>query len=133
AEFLAGSVEYSQLRSIPMAYEYWRRCSSKGHAGCMNSMASASLTGAGGQAVDIGQALELHEKVFNTGTKYTCAGALSAEAIAEIIHFTGVRRPGDDGLAWLEKARQLRDLVIANHGGKDICFEHSFQIDEFLF
>jgi len=109
AEYWAGLVARNLLHDEPGGYSYWEKCASGGHAGCLNNLASARVTGAGGQKVDVQEALNLHTGVYNSGLRYHCAGAVSALAIAEINYFTGVRRPGDDELEWTQKADGLLD------------------------
>lgn len=132
AEYLAGLVARNQMRSDSLAYKYWEKCAWQGHAGCMNVMAAAKVTGDGGQKVDVNEALDLHTIVFNSGVRYRCAGALSALSIAEIVHFAGVRRPGDDELEWVNKSYALMDKLEAAEGNKNICQRSEAEVEEFL-
>jgi hypothetical protein len=132
AQYMAGSMAMSPLKSASRAYVYWEKCALQDHAGCLNLMANARLTGVGGVRVDIRQALDYHNRVFDTGIAYTCAGAESARSIAEITYFTGVRRPGDDELEWLQKAYGLLDQ-LQDHGIKRTCRRFETEIDEFLY
>lgn len=133
AEFRAGSVARNQLHDEPLAYSYWEKCASDGHAGCMNIMASARITGSGGQRVDLNEALALNTSVYNSGIKFQCAGAFSAMNIAEINYFTGVRRPGDDELEWIRKADGLLDQVEAMTSNRNVCQRAELEVEEFLF
>jgi len=130
---LAGSVARNQLRSVPLAYTYWEKCAWQGHAGCLHIIANARLTGDGGQKTDVHEALDLHTMVFNTGVKYRCAGAWSALSIAEIVHFTGVRRAGDNELDWVNKSYSLMDKVEGAEGNKNVCDRAHAEVEEFLF
>ena len=132
AQYMAGRVASNQLHSEPLAYSYWDKCAQQGHAGCLNIMASARLTGKGGQKVDFREALQLHTKVFKTGTEYRCAGAYSARAIAAMIYFTGVHSD-DDELAWLDKAYPLLDAVETKEKNKDACDRSGVEIEEYLY
>jgi hypothetical protein len=89
AEFWAGIVARNLLHDEVGAYSYWEKCALMAHAGCINNVASARISGAGGQKVDVQEALGLHSIVFNSGVRYHCAGAFSAMGIAEINYFTG--------------------------------------------
>ena len=100
--------------------------------GCLNIIANARLTGDGGEKVDINEALDLHTMVFNSGIRYHCAGAHSALSIAKIIHFTGVRRPGDDELEWVRKSYGLMDKLEATNGNRNVCHRSDAEIEEFL-
>jgi len=132
AEYYAGVVARDHLQSFSLTYKYWERCAWQGHAGCLNVMAHARLTGDGGQKVDINEALDLHRLVFNTGVRFRCAGASSALNIAEIVYFTGVHRAGDDELEWVNKSYGLMDrLQLAE--SKDACNRAHAQVEEFLF
>lgn len=133
AEFLAGSITRNQLHDEPAAYSYWERCAANAHAGCLNVIASARITGDGGQKVDVNEALALHTSVYDTGVKYQCAGAFSAISIAAINYFVGVRRPGDDELEWTKKADGLLDKVEANVNKRNVCQRAGIEVREFLF
>jgi len=133
AEFLAGSITRNQLHDEPAAYSYWERCAANAHAGCLNVLASARITGDGGQKVDVNEALALHTSVYDTGVKYQCAGAFSAISIAAINYFVGVRRPGDDELEWTKKADGLLDKVEANVNKRNVCQRAGIEVREFLF
>lgn len=122
AEYYAGFVARNQLRFVTQAYKnYWEKCAWQGHAGCLNILANARLTGDGEQKIDINEALDLHTMVFNTGLRYRCAAAHSAINIAEIIHFIGVRRTGDDELDWLKKSYALMDQMEITEGNRNVC------------
>ena len=133
AEYWAGSIARNQLHDEPAAYSYWEKCAAKGHAGCINIMAAARITGDGGQRVNANEALTLHTSVYNTGTNFYCAGALSAMNIAAINYFMGVRRPGDDELEWTKKADRLLDTLEASGNSRNVCDRAGIQVDEFLF
>ena len=132
AEYFAGFVARNYLRSYSLAYQYWEKCALEGHAGCLRIMASARLTGDGGQKVDVAEALDLHTIVFNSGLRYRCAGAQSALSIAQIVYFTGVRRPGDDELQWVNKSNGLMDQLEAAEGNRNVCQRAHIEIEEFL-
>jgi hypothetical protein len=133
AEYWAGSVARNQLHDEAAAYSYWEKCAADGHAGCINIVASARVTGNGGQRVDVNEALTLHQTVYNTGIKFQCAGAFSAMDIAEINYFTGVRRPGDDELEWTKKADGLLDQMEVSGGHGNVCQRADLEVEEFLF
>jgi len=133
AEYWAGLVARNQLHDEAAAYSYWAKCAADQHAGCMNIMAGARITGNGGQKVDVNEALALHTSVYNTGTKFHCAGALSAIDIAEINYFTGVRRPGDDELEWIKKADELLDKIESRDNNRNVCDRAEIGVEEFLF
>jgi tetratricopeptide (TPR) repeat protein len=130
AEYQAGGVA-NWLGDLPLAFSYWRRCAELDHAGCLNVLAYAKLSGFGGEQIDVEQSLELNKKVFKTGIAYTCAGAVSALMIATTIHFSN--GGGDaEALTWLGRAYGLLDELAAAHNGADICGRSSYQIAEFL-
>jgi TM2 domain-containing membrane protein YozV len=133
AEYWAGIVARNQLHDEPAAFSYWEKCASNAHAGCLNNLAEARITGAGGQKVDAHEALDLHTSVFNSGVKYHCAGAYSAIGIAEINYFTGVRRTGDDELEWTKKAEGLLDQLEAAENNRNACHRSEIEVEDFLF
>ena len=132
AQYWAGIVERNQLHDEASAYAYWEKCAGAGHAGCMNNVAGARITGAGREKIDLHEALDLYTIVFNSGTKYHCAGALSAMSIAYINYFTGVKRPSDDDLEWTQKADGLFDKLEAAENNRDVCQRSDAEVDEFL-
>jgi tetratricopeptide (TPR) repeat protein len=132
-EYFAGGIAANQVRSDSAAFSYWEKCAQQGHAGCLNIVADAHITGEGGEKVDFGQALDIHHRLFQTGVGYNCAGAYSARSIANIAYFTGVRRPGDDELAWVSKSYDLSDRVEASAAKKNACDGSDARIEEFLY
>jgi TM2 domain-containing membrane protein YozV len=132
AQYWAGVVARNHLHDEKSAYAYWEHCAGGGHAGCIHNIASAHITGEGGEKVDFKSALDLYSTVFDSGTRYHCAGALSAMNIAYINYFTGVKRPGDDELEWAQKADALWDKLEAAENNRNACERADAEIDEFL-
>lgn len=132
AEYNAGLVARVDLKSGPLAYKYWNQCAQQNHAGCMNIVADSYLTGDGGQRPDINAALDMHATVFNSGTRFHCAGADSALTIAEIEHFTGARKDGTDELEWVARANNLLDQLSNRDNNKNVCDRAQTEIEEFL-
>ena len=132
ALYAAGSVAATD-RSFSRAYAYWEKCAALDHAGCLNIMAEARLTGQGNQKVDFRAAIDYHLKVFNTGTRYHCAGAYSAQRIAAIGYFTGTATPQGDELYWIKKAVDLLDQLAAASNSAQGCELSGVLIDEFLY
>lgn len=132
ALYVAGSVAATD-RSFSRAYAYWEKCAALDHAGCLNIMAEARLTGQGNQKVDFRAAIDYHLKVFNTGTRYHCAGAYSAQRIAAIGYFTGTATPQGDEVYWIKKAVDLLDQLAAASNSAQGCELSGVLIDEFLY
>jgi hypothetical protein len=132
AMYSAGLVMRSQLADVSAAYRYWDKCSRLGHAGCMNIMAWAHVSGIAGVPISIPEAVELHRKVYRTGTKFICAGVFSASAIAQIIHFAGLKLADGDELEWFKRAGALHEQLAEPQKVADICHRAGFEIDEYL-
>ena len=133
-EYFAGEIARIGLRSDSRANSYWKLCADTAHAGCIFYLADAYTVGLGGLQADPTKALDLDLKVFETGTKYTCAGARAASAIAELIYFTGTQYPKDnDPVSWMQKSYALSDQIEATPNRKDSCAGSAARIDEFLF
>ncbi len=134
AGYAAGHVALHQLKSAPTAYAYWERCARRDHAGCMNIMAEVKFTGNDGQKMDVAEALALHERVYHTGIRYGCAGALSAHRIALITHFTGTKRSGDEEIMWFGRAQALLDELASKQGAgaANQCGRAAMDVDEYL-
>lgn len=132
-EYQTASGAFNHLRDRAVAYKYWKQCSEREHAGCMNVMAHALTTGTGEQAVDYRQALELHKKIYATGTRFTCAGAFSSSTIADMGYFLTIAGPGDNPVEWIQKGIVLIDQIAERTNGQDPCGRSLFQITEYLF
>lgn len=132
-QYMAGGTALNYVKDADAAYRYWEQCARAEHAGCMNVMADARLTGAGGQRVDIQESLALHRRIYATSTKFSCAGAYSALSIASIGFFVEVRRSGEDEALWLTRAYELLDEIGARLGNKDPCNRSQFETVDFLF
>ena len=132
SEYWAGYISRDQLHDEKGAYTYWEKCANDAHAGCINNLAEAHITGAGGQKVDPKAALDLLTAVYDSGLKYNCAGAISALNIAEINYFMGVRRPGDDDLEWIRKSDALWDRLETQRNDRNVCLRGENEIEEFL-
>lgn len=133
AEYWAGIIARNQLHQEKEAYAHWEKCAWQTHAGCMHNLAGARITGEGGEKVDVQDALKLHTTAYNSGTKFHCAGAMSAMSIANINYFENVRRPGDDELEWTKKADELFDKLEMAEGNRNVCHRADVEVDEFLF
>lgn len=132
AAYNAGVAARDFLGDAPRAYAYWRKCAQREHAGCMNMMASAKITGEGGVAIDVPGSLELHKQVYDTGTSYTCAGAFSALAAAQIIYFSDAKGLTVGALDWLKRADLLLEEVGAERKWKSPCNRPRFRMTEYL-
>jgi hypothetical protein len=135
AIYRAGIVAYNDLGSEQLGYSYWKRCAEESHLGCANIMANAYLAGTGGQTVDIQRAVDLHVLVFISGSAYGCAGAYSAESLALIAHFMGVKGHGDDASVWLTRGQDLAEAVAASGsswGNGNPCGFEGFDMVEYL-
>jgi hypothetical protein len=121
AYYYAGNVARLDLNDMNRAMGYWSRCSGMGHAGCQFVVARAYVTGSGGMQPDLKRAVDEHIKIFNTGTKYTCAGTYSALEIGRIAHFGGVRTAEGDEFEWLRRSYELQNRLGAGLKNDHIC------------
>jgi hypothetical protein len=133
AAYIAGLSAYNILNDVPRAFGYWKRCAAQGHAGCMNVVADARLTGADGLPPNAAEAIAWHETVAATGTTWTCAGSYSALAVTEITFWSegaASRALIDE---WLGRARSLVVQLEAKHPGvKAPCEPEEIDLFEFL-
>jgi hypothetical protein len=132
AAYLAGLASQAFLGSAPQAYEYWNRCALRDHAGCMYLIAAAKVTGDGGLAVDLPGALELHKKVYDTGTAFICAGAYSALAAAQILYFSGAQQLTVGDLDWIKRGDLLLDELVKERKWANPCTRARFMMTEYL-
>jgi hypothetical protein len=95
--FTAGHNALHMLQTPPLAYQYWEKCASLGHAGCMNIMAQHRFTGENGLPVNISASIGWHQKVFKTQIQYNCAGIYSSNTLMQMAyHF----EHSDTGNTW---------------------------------
>jgi hypothetical protein len=127
----AGGVARNHLENLALAYEYWQKCAAINHAGCLNIMAGARLTGQGGIKIDLDQSLELNKRVYDTGTSFRCAGAYSAQLIAYTIYFAEMR-PTVNELDWMKRAYLLLDELGKEEKIENPCDRAKFEIAEYL-
>ncbi len=132
ALYLAGLVSRSFLADAPRAYAYWAKCAQREQAGCLYLMASAKVSGEGGVAVDVPGALKLHKKVYDTGTDFSCAGAFSALATAQIIYFSGAQQLTVGDLDWLKRSDLLLDELAKDRKWTSPCKRPRFMLTEYL-
>jgi hypothetical protein len=133
AIYTAGTIALNHVGDARLAYQYWEKCAALRHAGCLNVMASARLTGAGGVAVNLAESIRLNEEVYQTGTDFRCAGAHSALVISQILHFTGAKGQAVDHLAWLRRANGLLDEMAREGNSDDLCGRSMFEATEYLY
>ena len=132
AGYLAGLASQAFLDSPREAYAYWGKCAQRDHAGCMYLIAAAKVTGEGGMAVDLPGALELHKKVYDTGTAFICAGAYSALAAAQIIYFSGATQLTVGDLDWLKRGDLLLEELVKERKWANPCTRARFMMTEYL-
>ncbi len=132
AYYQAGNVANLADGNADRAMIYWGKCADLKQPGCMNILAYELLEKPNSNDNDIKKALALHAEVVKTGIQARCAGIYSAEAMADIIHFTGVRRPGDDELEWLEEGKALFRQLQEKEKTKDTCDGASIGNKEFM-
>lgn len=131
-QYMAGTVALNHLGDLKRALAYWEKCADSDHAGCMNIIAGARLTGLGGTPVDFETAVELNRRVYDTGTDFQCAGAYSALTIALIVHGGRLAGATVDEFEWLRRARQLLDELAARDQDDNPCDRAKFEIYEYL-
>ena len=134
AQYFAGNIAWTQLHADPRAYAYWQRCAGQGHAGCILNVANTYIRGTEGVPVDEDKALELALKVFDTGARYSCAGAYAARVIAQLIYFAGKTKPTEnDPVSWVQKSYPLSDQIESRSNNKGGCDSPNAHLEEFLY
>jgi hypothetical protein len=131
-EYAAGSVALNHLKDEALAYTYWRRCSDREHAGCMNVIAHAAFDGAAGQTIDHQLALTLHKKIHATGTQFTCAGAFSGMSVFKMTYFLGLDAGEASGI-WIERSIDLLNRIAERQNGLDPCNRAIFELYDYVF
>lgn len=132
AAYYAGWIAQRYLASVPLAYSYWGKCADMGHSGCLMTVAAAHVSGVGEVKVDPDRALGMNSQVFNSGTRYGCAGAYAARDNALIIFFTKTKRPPAEALVWLDRSKRLLDSLASEQKTDNTCSRSRFEIVEYL-
>jgi hypothetical protein len=132
ANYAAGGTVSALDGPTELAQRYWNACAKLGHPGCVNNVASILLDKPAPSDDNIRNALDLHAQVVATGTRALCAGQFSAETMAKLMHFTGIRRPGDDEVKLLDAAQAFyRQLQESSHA-KDPCDGGRIGVDQYM-
>jgi hypothetical protein len=132
ALFFAGTVAYNQIKDSAGAYRFWSSCAAMDHAGCLNVMAVALTTGDGGLAPDLTEALRMHKRVFETATRYGCAGVFSAYSAAVLVALGGVKNTKDNAEIWITNASYLLNAVQMDKPDEDLCSRADIQFAQYL-
>ena len=132
ANYLAGDTVYAMDGASDLAMGYWNACARLGHAGCVNNIANELLDKPTPSDDDIRSALGLHAGVVKTGIERHCAGEYSAVTMATLMHFTGIRPPGDDEIKLLDTARNLYHQIQEATHVKDPCNGGRIGIDQYM-
>jgi hypothetical protein len=133
--FKAGQIANNSLGDARLANKYWHICAEYGHAGCMNILAYDYFIGNGEVAQDLNQSLYWHNKTFETGIKFRCAGTYSAYTIQETLFFFPALSTTSNWRDWGQKIRSLNEeqLAFQNDGEKDWCDKSEFYLNEYIF
>jgi len=132
AGYSAGSVSWSMDGTSDRTLRYWNNCAEQGHPGCINNVAFELTKRPAASDSDIRHALDLHATVVDTGNRARCAGQFSAVTMAQLIHFTGIERPGSDEIALLDNAQSLYQNLKSTTGAKDPCGGARIGLDEYM-
>jgi hypothetical protein len=132
ANYLAGNTAYVIDGGSEIAVRYWNKCAAMGHPGCINNVAHELLKKPTLTDDGIRHVLDLHASVVNTGNHNRCAGQYSALTMAKLIHFTGIKRPGDDDVALVDTAQTLFRQYKETVRTSDPCGSERIGLDQFM-
>lgn len=122
-EFTAGHIAAHQLQNQAIAYRYWLSCGNKGHAGCMNILASSYESGEFVVEQDLDKAVTWHKRVVDTGTRWGCAGVFSSLRLA-ILSSSGVNTKKSTEY-WLDTLTELREKRADESENTNACEPYS--------
>ncbi|MCG9737447.1 hypothetical protein L1D32_04640 [Shewanella insulae] len=130
----AGGLIAIHLLNYPVkAYEFWQKCAESGHAGCMNIMANHRFTGENGLPIDVSQTVYWHQKVFQTGIDFRCAGVYSAINLGELAFLYDDIDTGTDWETWRERRALLLEEVTQKTGDDYLCKMGVHYFRDFVF
>lgn len=133
ALYEAGHISLHLLQHSVKAYDYWYKCAEKGYPPCMNIMAQGLYTGAGGLTTNIANSLIWHNKVFQSGKRFTCAGVFSANAIRRAVYLFPEMTELSDWRTWLTKRDELAAKVDKAVNKSDACIRPSNYALDYVF
>ncbi len=131
--FNAAEIYKYEMEDEKTAFAYLQKCAALGHAGCLSIIADAYANGTYGQQKDLAKAVGHHKLIVDTGTEYMCAGAWSANTIANFIYFDGLVTDEGNELYWARKARELQQRLVTQIKHPHACNPLDLAIDEQLF
>ncbi|WP_428612949.1 hypothetical protein [Shewanella sp.] len=131
--YAGGHVAMHLLNYPVKAYDLWQRCAESGHAGCMNIMATHRFTGENGLPVDVSQTVKWHQKVYQTGIDFICAGVYSAINLGELAFLFDDIDTGADWQQWRERRESLLEEVIKRSGDEYLCPMGASYFRDFVF
>jgi hypothetical protein len=128
----AGSNAYAFLKSEPLAWNYFRKCSAMGHAGCTSSLADELLAKPDATQQQLDEAYDLHRKISETGTTFRCAAIFSGRSGAMMVHFHKVERPKGEEFVLMNTLHSSFATLQKEDRTSDPCHGSMFMLDEYL-
>lgn len=110
--YTSGLAALHPLEDSRLAFRYWHLCADLQHAGCMNTLASSYFIGGFGLRQDLQKSLYLHQKTFETGIRYECAGVFSASAIQDILYLLTEIDKSRSWQSWSQEVNTLCEKLI---------------------
>jgi hypothetical protein len=132
ALYFAALIERNALSNFPAAYRYFESCADLGHAGCVNNMAVAYMTGEDAHEIDLNKALEYHKRVSTSATEYGCAAVYSTMSIVMLMELDGVKSPGERADDWLSTAYHFLDELDEKYPRLNRCGREFVLFDDYL-
>jgi hypothetical protein len=130
--FYAGYVALNHLDYAPLAFRYWEKCATMGHAGCINILAEEYFVGSKITA-DFEASVKWHEKSFLTGARYNCAVFHSLNSLITLSFFFPDASKEHTWLDWVGKRPELSEQFKQNSKGKSDCMSDDVYVLDFIF
>lgn len=138
AMYSAGHLAAHLLDNWQLAIDFWGLCADQNHAGCMNILASHYFDNTTAIAVDVAKSLYWHNQVYQTGTRYRCAGIYSAARIANLLFHFPQHKLDQNWQQWTQNSlkllAQLRldepDLTCSDEGWMQLNFYTLYLINK---
>ena len=130
--YFAGHAAYNHLRDEDLAVKHWLQCADDKHAGCMNIVADGYFTGRFGLEVDYAKSRDFHARVFETGTKYNCAGVFSGFFLAKMSVFLPEL---EYQLTWDERLSlvfEMQEELADKHEFAETCALNTLNLEAYL-
>jgi len=132
AGYYAGQVAFNYLQSEERAGFYWLTCAQDSHAGCMNIIATGYFVGQYGLNQNIQESIGYHIRVWETGTRFRCAGSYSSGTLARMAAYLPQYQYGESWEFYLANSIGMTTALSVQFDWADPCGQSSNLLNAYL-